>query len=177
MRSLCSQRVTHKSCSLPMEKASLKFSSKYERILVPVSCEWKDHDGEVCGVQFSDVSTFSSHVRTHLSGPVTPAFCAWNGCDFASTDQQLILRHILFHPFHAFLKILGEEFQAKYELPACRIDEQYKNLVPPTSTPLKCQWNDGQCMAEFDGVGDFFLHTRDHVMGNDTGCSQCKWKG
>ena len=155
---------------------SVRECSKYERFLVPVVCEWTNRNGEVCGAHFIDVPTFSSHVRKHCE-IVVPSFCAWSGCEFVAADQDLVLQHILYHPFHVFLKIVGAEYQAKYQLPPCQIDAQYKNLVPTISTPLKCQWNDGQCAAGFDFVGDFFLHMRDHVMGNDTGSSRCRWKG
>ena len=154
-------------------------SSKYEQFRVPVPCEWTHPDGGVCGVCFSDVRTFSRHVKGHydLSKLSAPALCAWSGCDFVSTNEETVLRHILFHPFHAFLKLLGAELQEKFGLPACQIDEQYKNLVPPIPTSLKCQWDNGKCLTEFESVGEFYLHLRDHVMVDDSGCQQCRWKG
>ena len=160
------------------EKAVVKYS-KYQELRVPVSCEWANPEGDVCGVCFGDVPTFISHVKGHCDPPSSSAriVCAWKGCDFMSVEHETILQHILFHPFHTFLKLLGSEFQRKFELPICQIDEQYKNLVPPILIPLRCQWNNGQCMAVFESVGDFFLHLRDHVTLLNTGCFICRWKG
>ena len=144
----------------------------------PVLCEWTGPENEgVCGVAFGDISTFSSHVKDHGVRFISQnsAVCPWNGCDFTAAERDTFLQHILFHPFHTFLKVLGAEFQAKFELPACQIDERFKNMVPPIPVPLKCYWNGGMCLKEFEDVGEFFPHVRDHVV-QDIGY-QCQWKG
>jgi hypothetical protein len=135
-------------------------------------------DGSVCGVGFRDISLLNCHVKKHYeSGTGELTVCAWNGCGFMTRERDTIVQHILFHPFHAFLKLLGAELQQKLKLPYCQIDEDYKNIVPPLSAPLRCNWDDGKCGAIFEGVTDFFLHVRDHVIVQDKVPCRCKWKG
>ena len=160
-------------------EGSASEGSKNPELRVPLRCEWTTSDGSECAACFSDVSTFASHVRDHyrrLFGSMKLA-CCWNGCDFMSKEGSALIQHILFHPFHSYLKLLGAEIQTKFQLPSCQIDEQYKNLVPSLQVALRCQWDGGKCVSEFDSVGDFFFHARKHVMMQDNRCCQCKWKG
>lgn len=144
---------------------------------VPVVCEWTDDEGSICGYTFADVATFSSHVKSHFLTS-TVSLCRWSGCDFTASNRDALLQHILFHPYHSYLKLLGSELQAKFNLPPCQMDEQYKNFVPPFTVPLKCQWyNKELCTATFESVGEFYGHVQDHVMLQDTHVFQCRWKG
>lgn len=156
-------------------------ASKYHDLHVPLECEWTSSDGSRCGTCFSNVPALSSHVKEHykrlyIYTESRPQICCWSGCDFVANESDTVIQHILFHPFHSYLKLLGAELKAKFQLPNCQIDEQYKNLVPPLQIALKCQWDNGNCVAEFEGTGDFFIHVREHVMTIDTQCC-CKWKG
>ena len=154
---------------------SLK-GSKYQDLRSPVVCEWiLSTNHSICGCCFTDVTTFSTHVKEHYEQPVNSdaAVCKWAGCDFVTKDGSSIIEHLLFHPFHMYLKLLGKELQARLNLPICQIDEQYQNLVPPIHGSLKCQWDNGKCTALFESIGEYFFHVQDHV----TAPFQCKWKG
>ena len=151
---------------------------EYRTFRAPVVCEWTT-EGGICGCHFTDVPTFCSHVKEHYDhreGSI-PATCNWKGCDFITRDGCNFTQHILFHPFHSYLKVLGTELQARLDLPACKIDEQYKNLVPPVPESLKCLWDDGKCVALFQNMGDFIFHVREHVMVQEAHACRCRWKG
>ena len=97
--------------------------SKYERLLEPLSCLWKtDSGGPVCGERFLDMKLFTAHVRNqHI--PQDPEeetgegsqeiLCGWSGCEqvVVGTFNKDYISHVLFHPYHCFLKLLGSEFQ------------------------------------------------------------------
>ena len=159
-----------------MARKGGKFS-KYDQLQSSVSCEWNSSGGGWCGATFSDIPRFLSHVRGHCNPPdeSLPIFCGWNGCDFTTAEHEVFCQHVILHPYHTFLKLLGAEFQSKYHLPPCQIDEQYKNVVPSLPFPLKCFWNSGQCMALFENVQEYFHHLRQHVSSEEKHC--CKWKG
>lgn len=153
---------------------------KYQELQVPAVCEWTLDDGTLCGCSFTDVPNFSSHVKSHLDTTEVSALslCRWSGCDFITRTRATVVQHILFHPFHSYLKLLGSELLAKFNLPLCQIDEQYKNVVPPLTMSLKCQWfNKEFCTAVFESVGEFYGHVRGHVMLQDPHACHCRWKG
>lgn len=150
--------------------------STYQRFQVTILCDWSLGDGRQCGEVFKDVPSFTSHVRAHYCppSPSEPAVCRWNGCDFMSLDHEAVLQHILYHPYHQFLKLVGGEFQSKLHLPQCQVDDQFKNMVPSLLIRQRCQWDNGQCEEVFDRIGDFFAHVKDHIVIPE--CHQCKWK-
>ena len=174
----CTSKLS--SCAIGVVK-----QRKYQSLPVPVLCEWTSTDSTLglrtpCGLPFTDVPTFSSHVMEHIPEAVPyTCTCSWSGCDFIASTGETYVQHVLFHPFHAYLKVLGRELQVKFKLPDCQMDEDYKNLVPAITAALICQWNDGKCSEVFQCVGVFYNHVRKHVMSEDIQSShtQCKWKG
>lgn len=155
--------------------------TKYQQLRVPIVCEWALDDGTLCGCSFNDVLNFSSHVKSHLDTTSISALplCRWSGCDFIARTTATLVPHVLFHPYHSYLKLLGSELMAKFDLPLCQMDEQYKNVIPPLTVSLKCQWCDdkGFCTAVFESVGEFYSHVRGHVMLQDPRTCHCRWKG
>ena len=170
---------TSKSTRSGSKSKAVEKQKKYQTLPKPVYCEWTSDDGSLCGSGFTDVLTFCSHVKEHCENCVvsTPFTCCWSGCDFTARTRDTIIQHILFHPFHAYLKLLGAELQAKFKHPACQMDDRYKNVVPPIPELLKCLWNDGKCNTEFESSGEFFSHVHQHVMEQDSQSCQCRWKG
>ena len=162
-------------------QSSASRAVKYQALPVAVVCEWTSSgsNGGVCSRRFTDVPTFSSHVKEHFETSLGSYTCRWSGCDFIARARDYFIEHVLFHPFHSYLKLLGAELQAKFNLPVCQMDEQYMNLVPPLTVPPKCLWDDGKCTDVFEGVGNFYCHVRDHVMLQDalTQPFRCKWRG
>ena len=155
--------------------------SKYTKLLQPLVCEWllatassADH-AELCGASFSSTDALTAHIRVHLESAVPDRLCHWAGCDFSSMDNVERTRHVLFHPHHCFLKLLGAELQEARSLPSCQLDEGTRNIVPVLTTDCKCLWADGKCGAQFDGVSEFFRHVHEHAVSEPDRI--CKWKG
>ena len=154
--------------------------SKYASLLQPVFCEWVFPDSNsICGANFSDVNTFTVHVRTsHLQLPSSTdhdstqneehlsGVCHWNGCNYTtlSAGSPDFHTHVLYHPYHSYLKLLGSEVQEHRKLSSCQIDSNLSNLLPLIEVELQCQWNEGQCGVVFDSIGEFYRHVHDHVM-------------
>jgi len=154
--------------------------SKYPKLLQPLSCEWLLPAMLKCGLSFTDMHHFVSHVRSHLHVVLEeekeePMYCNWVGCDFSCSDSQEYTCHVLFHPYHSYQKLLGLEVQVKKGLPACQLDSDMENIVPQLEIELRCQWDNGKCNKIFDSVGDFYAHVHEHAMGERSMC--CKWKG
>lgn len=98
---------------------------QYEKLKRPLLCRWLTEQGEVCGKPFNSARTFALHLRTQHASlsqlPPTPdescsktgETCGWKGCEqivlCASITDYLL--HALAHPYHSFLKSLGEEIQ------------------------------------------------------------------
>ena len=174
VQSLSSSKETEPTVNT---RKNMKFS-KYQAFQTAIPCEWKSTNGSLCGSLFSDMLSFTTHVKEHIlhsEGKV----CYWNGCDFAlmGTVTRSFTEHVLFHPFHSYLKVLGSELQTKLSLPDCQMDECFKNLVPAMNSELKCLWDDGACCVTFESVGEFYNHVSHHVMSQEVSLCQCKWKG
>ena len=140
-----------------------------------IVCEWSTSSGILCGSKFQtgNVKAFISHVKAHIVGDVVDT-CAWSGCDFPNTNPGMFTRHVLFHPYHSYLKGIGSEVQAKFALPVCQLDGNLGNLIPQQNHELVCLWDEEKCGVVFDNVEEFYSHVRKHVV-----CSslQCRWKG
>lgn len=93
--------------------------SKYELLLQSLSCLWQKPDGILCGEDFTNAKTFTNHLRNqHLSNRGSTSsghgglVCNWDGCGQAALGSQSeYVCHVLFHPYHCFLKLLGLELQ------------------------------------------------------------------
>ena len=168
--------------------------SKYNNLLEPLSCEWVcPLTGTLCGESFDNMDSFISHVReehlpsTSLSPPThqssqqdahsTAGVCQWQECQFRTmnTASSEFVIHVLFHPHHSYLKLLGKEYQARQVLPACQIDPELVNVLPLIEVDLKCQWGAGEkCGVEFDCVSNLYSHVRKHVAN---GGLTSRWQG
>lgn len=170
--------------------------SKYDSLLQPVFCEWVFPDSNsICGANFSDMNSFTEHVRTsHLQHPSNSehdseyheienreehisGVCQWNGCNFTTLSASSLdfHTHVLYHPYHTFLKLLGSEVQERRKLQSCQIDSNISNLLPSIEVDLQCQWDGGQCGVVFDSIGEFYRHVHNHVMSSKQYC--CCWRG
>ena len=164
----------------------------YNSLLRPVTCEWVFPDSNLlCGLNFTDMDVFTQHVRDdHLPNPYTPGgghalgpeelqsgVCCWNGCSFTSltlTSPEFV-SHVLFHPYHMYLKLVGTEVIRDRELNDCRMDSTLSNLLPSLEVQLQCCWSNGQCGVVFDSVGDFYRHVHEHASSKDL--TTCHWGG
>lgn len=164
------------SSSLKCKRMSVN-RTKCKDFQKQVVCEWTLSNGSLCGFQFTDIQTYSSHVKGHVMESPDVRACCWSGCDFPNTSATTFMQHVLFHPFHSYLKVLGSELQAKFNLTLCQMDEGFKNLVPPQCDELMCQWDDGKCNMMFESVGEFYSHVHAHVASMNIQSCQCKWKG
>lgn len=77
----------------------------------------------MCGEAFTSTKLLEDHLRDQhvLPGVAGVAgwddngegvVCEWSGCDqLVLGSRDTYLSHVLFHPYHCFLKLLGLEFQ------------------------------------------------------------------
>lgn len=155
--------------------------SRYLKLLQPLSCEWVFPTGLKCGLNFTDMHYFTSHVKTHIAlwekegEDEEMVYCSWIGCDFSCSDSHEYVCHVLFHPYHSYQKLLGSELLEKKGLPSCQLDGDMQNVVPQLEVDLRCQWEEGKCGRRFESVGEFYTHIHDHAMSEHSMC--CKWKG
>ena len=149
--------------------------SKYCKVTEPLDCEWIVSSGSACGLSFSNMNTFTSHVKDHMVGTDGPQICQWIGCEFSCSDSQTFAGHVLFHPYHSYQKLLGAEYQRRLKLPSCQMDGDTRNLIPAVEIELMCLWNDSQCGKIFQSVGEFYQHTHEHIMTDVK--TNCLWKG
>ena len=174
--------------------------SKFNRLLQALPCEWVcPVSGDLCDEAFENMEDFLSHIRQrHL--PATPdhallldhahqaasvqvphdtmGACQWCDCEFktvSSTAKEFKV-HTLFHAYHSYLKLLGKEYQARHDLPVCRVDPDLANTLPLIEVDLRCQWDDGSCGAEFDCVSSLYDHVHRHAH-DGSGDSVCRWQG
>ncbi len=163
----------------------------YLSLSSPVACEWVFPDSNLlCGLTFTSMEQFTHHVRDqHLQNPNTPGdeyslecdelqsgVCCWNGCSFTSltlTSPEFI-SHVLFHPYHMFLKLVGRNVAKDRQLVECNMDSGLSNMLPSLEVQLQCCWNKGECGVVFDSVGEFYKHAHEHVT-KDT--RTCLWGG
>lgn len=164
----------------------------YVQLSSPVTCEWLYPDSsQLCGQTFTSMEQFTHHVRdTHLKSPYSSAeedclslgeslsgVCCWQGCSFTSlthTSPEFIT-HVLFHPYHMFLKLVGSEVSKERQLSECHMDSSLSNLLPSLEVHLQCCWDKGECGVVFDSVGEFYTHVHNHVTSRDT--RTCLWAG
>lgn len=92
--------------------------SKYEHLLKPLPCLWRTTSDSLCRETFTDVKLLTDHVRTqHVlpqeNGGNEGITCGWSGCGqvVLCSSQNDYVAHVLFHPYHCFLKLLGSELQ------------------------------------------------------------------
>ena len=155
--------------------------SRYLKLLQPLSCEWVLPTGLKCGLSFTDMHYFTSHVKTHIAlwekeGEDEEVLCcSWIGCDFSCSDSHEYVCHVLFHPYHSYQKLLGSELQNKKGLPSCQLDGDMQNVVPQLEVELRCQWEESKCGRRFESVGEFYRHIHNHAMSERSMC--CRWKG
>ncbi len=158
--------------------------SKYPKLLNSVVCQWELASGHICGEAFHDVALFSDHVNEHVTvGDGEAEECCWIGCDFSSPNHQEFITHVLFHPYHSYLKLVGTELLERAELPMCQLDEETVNNTPLLKAELKCLWiveeggeeGGGECMSLFDSIGEFYGHVHSHAMAETN--LGCRWKG
>ena len=125
--------------------------------------------------------SFTSHVKTHIAlwenegEDEEVVCCSWIGCDFSCSDSHEYVCHVLFHPYHSYLKLLGSELQNKKGLPSCQLDGDMQNVVPQLEVELRCQWEESKCGRRFESVGEFYTHIHNHAMSERSMC--CRWKG
>ncbi len=157
----------------------------YNSLSRPVTCKWV-----FPGFQpplwfefhrygrFSHIETTTFLIPTPL-GPeeLQSGVCCWNGCSFTSltlTSPEFV-SHVLFHPYHMYLKLVGTEVIRDRELNDCRMDSTLSNLLPSLEVQLQCCWSNGQCGVVFDSVGDFYRHVHEHASSKYL--TTCHWGG
>lgn len=98
--------------------------SKYERLQEPLCCLWRtSQEGYTCGESFTNTRLLTDHVRKdHVlpsgvsrlkeNGASESTVCGWSGCtQVILGSQNDYIAHMLYHPYHCFLKLLGSELQ------------------------------------------------------------------
>ena len=158
-------------------------------------CEWMKPsvDGRPveCGLQFQSVDAFLTHTREHIlmdspagvlgegdGGNSLPLSCLWKNCGWQADQRSDLVVHILYHPYHSFLKHLGRGVVAKKSLPPCTYSSECCNILPELEGGFECLWD--QCGEVFDSAWDFYEHVGGHVRGsagNGQGGYKCMWQG
>ena len=158
-------------------------------------CEWMkpSADGRPveCGLLFQSVEAFLTHIREHIlmdspagvlgendSGSSLPLSCLWKNCGWQADHRSDLVVHILYHPYHSFLKHLGRSVVAKKSLPACLFSTECCNILPELDGAFECLW--AQCGETFDSAWDFYEHVAAHVRGSNEGLQggyKCLWQG
>ena len=147
-------------------------------------CEWCD-----CAFTCDDFDRFYGHVREHTTAfydgmdtsltAQTTCACLWRECFYDSCENIAeLLRHVLFHGYHARLKQLGKQAQAAADLSSCSLDSQTRNLVPEFSDEFSCYWE--QCDMVTSCPKFFYRHVQIHTeevqKEGPFGFVYCKWK-
>lgn len=180
---------------MPRKKALSQ--EKAQEVVVYLDCEWKDCQRRV---PFGDFLDFMFHIEQHIK-EILPRYqsrysvdsipedfvCPWRDCGWDSPENtDELIRHILFHPFHANIKAVGTKRKITSKLSDCILDPQGRNLVPDLQHPFVCEWKD--CGLEINCPYWFYQHVESHVMALDKqriddekGGNQvvvaCEWKG
>ena len=129
-----------------------------------------------------DFETFYEHVKAHTTNFLCETeanACQWRQCfsDSLENEQQLI-RHLLFHAYHAKLKDLGLKAQKEAQLNACTLNLHGRNLIPGFREQFSCFWK--HCTMTTSCPRYYYRHVDGHaestVKGADDRIS-CEWKG
>ena len=139
-------------------------------------CDW-----EVCKQLFQNMDSFSEHMALQHAGQVDvddkgSVTCMWEDCEFVTSDQNEMTRHIYYHAYHTKIKCLGANLIEKLGLQSCKRDSKTRNVVPELTEPLICLWVD--CQLEFLSVQEFYWHVHTHSSSNDSGgenAKKCLW--
>ena len=150
--------------------------AKAKALKESIVCEWGSP--LVCGGHFATVSEATLHMREHLllcrtPGPHTSYQCTWRDCAWSTQDVSEFHRHCLFHPFHTYLKYLGEEYRSLKQLLECGLDSSMSNILPSFDKELQCLWS--ECGKKFDCVSDFYEHMLTHTSSSTM--FKCQWSG
>lgn len=158
-------------------------------------CEWMKPsvDGRPveCGLIFQSVDAFLTHTREHIlmdspagvlgendGGSSLPLSCLWKNCGWQADQRSDLVVHILYHPYHSFLKHLGRSVVAKKSLPVCLFSTECCNILPELDGGFECLW--AQCEETFDSAWDYYEHVATHVRGSDDSLQssyRCLWQG
>ena len=140
-------------------------------------CEWAD-----CCFVSDDFDTFYEHVKAHTTNFLSETeanACQWRQCSSDShEDEQELVRHVLFHAYHAKLKDLGLKAQKEAQLNACKLDHHARNLVPVFSEEFSCCWKN--CNVTTSCPRNYYAHVNGHVGSTVKGADDrisCEWKG
>ena len=146
------------------------------------SCEWGN-----CSFVSDNFDTFYEHVHGHtanlfreLDDESEENVCQWRQCVSDSyEDEQELIRHVLFHAYHAKLKDLGLKAQTKAQLTPCTLDPHAMNLVPEFPEQFTCLWKN--CNVVTSCPRYYYQHVDGHAGGTvkDRADSliSCEWKG
>ena len=149
------------------------------------SCEWGD-----CYFVSDNFDSFYEHVKGHTtnlfcepddeSKETEENVCQWRQCFCdAHEDEQELIRHVLFHGYHAKLKDLGLKAQTKAQLAPCTLDPHARNLIPEFSEEFSCVWKN--CDVVTSCPRYYYQHVDGHAgstmkEGAD-GKISCEWQG
>ncbi|XP_014206525.1 histone H4 transcription factor isoform X2 [Copidosoma floridanum] len=144
-------------------------------------CEWKD-----CDFTIESLDAFLKHVANHvpeldirITAEIEVYGCLWSGCNYESSVDTDIMRHVNYHSFHTKLKCIGKNVRGRIKLPKCRRDAIWKNILE-TLPPHECQWN--KCNQTFNNYQLFLYHMLGHIENNPRGNKvdggiMCQWTG
>lgn len=152
--------------------------SKKKPLKETIVCEWGSP--VTCGRHFATVSEATLHMREHLllcraSNSHASYQCTWRACGWSTQDVAEFHRHCLFHPFHTYLKQLGDKYRILKQLPECGLDSSMSNILPSFDKELKCHWSSEECGKTFDCVNDFYEHVSTHTSSSSM--FKCHWSG
>lgn len=92
-----------------------------------------------------------------------------------------LLRHVMYHGYHALLKALGKLVQTNLQLATCRIEMEDPYSMLLNTIMFTCQW-DG-CLTEYACPNKFYRHVEKHVMesvvtneGDTVTKMKCSWE-
>ena len=139
------------------------------------SCEWGD-----CHFSSSDFDSFYEHVKGHTTYLVTEKeenVCEWRQCVRESYEEQELIRHLLFHAYHAKLKNLGLKVQIEAKLSSCILNPHARNVVPKFPEQFSCFWRNCNMMTSCPR--HYYRHVDGHVGSTvkEDGRIPCEWKG
>ncbi|CAB3986420.1 Histone H4 transcription factor [Paramuricea clavata] len=148
------------------------------------ACEWGD-----CSFVSDNFDTFYEHVRGHttnffcdlddVNDDSEENDCQWRQCfsDSFENEPELI-RHVLFHAYHANLKDLGLKAQTKAELAPCTLDPHARNLVPEFPEQFHCLWENCDVITSCPKY--YYRHVDGHTGSTVKEWPHskilCKWK-
>ena len=160
------------------------------RSSIELQCEFSECHDKCNGVEelCSHVSLHIEIMRQQLSDAAnnsnndvdkTRCECPWRDCQAVleiEKDWPQCLRHIKFHAYHTYLKIIGADELRRRKIAISCTNTATRNTLPELPDAFQCGWEDCQFVDE--SAYAFYRHVESHAKAMVVprgGVRQCQW--